>query len=60
MCSSDLEDLGYTNILELKEWDKINLNNDFKEDRTPLVNNLVMLLSFISVIGFTVLAKKDN
>ena len=30
-----IEDLGYTNILELKEWDKINLNNDFTVSIIP-------------------------
>ena len=52
---------GYAECLNYAEGGYYrNINNIFNEDRTPLVNNLVMLLSFISLIGFTVLAKKDN
>ena len=52
---------GYAECLNYAEGGYYrNINNIFNEDRTPLINNVVMLLSFISVIGFTVLAKKDN
>ena len=52
---------GYAECLNYAEGGYYrNINNIFNEDRTPLINNLVMLLSFISVIGFTVLARKDN
>ena len=52
---------GYAECLNYAEGGYYrNINNIFNEDRTPLINNLVMLLSFISVIGFMVLAKKDN
>ena len=52
---------GYAECLNYAEGGYYrNINNIFNENRTPLINNVVMLLSFISVIGFTVLAKKDN
>ena len=52
---------GYAECLNYAEGGYYrNINNIFNEDRTPLINNLVMLLSFISVIGFMVLAKKGN
>ena len=37
-----------------------NINNIFHQDRTPLINNLMMVLSLISFFGLTFLVNRDS
>ena len=50
---------GYAECLNYAEGGYYrNINNIFNEDRTPLVNNFVMFLSFISIAGSAFLSTK--